>query len=173
MDDNGSVCLVTLDGTDFRIHEPSPFHPKWYSHKFNGPGVRYEVGICIQTGWIVWTNGPFPCGAWPDLRIARDWLHFELDDGEKYLADGGYNDGGNYSETPNGLNNQDQKMKSDARARHETVNGLFKHWSILERRFRHETILHTKVYHAIVNVTQFLIETNEPLFEVDYYDGDD
>lgn len=61
-----------------------------------------------------------------DLQIARSWLIFELDDNEKYLADGGYRDGQQYSETPNGLNNDDQRMKAAARARHETANRRFK-----------------------------------------------
>jgi hypothetical protein len=56
--DNGSQCLVSVDGTDYAIREPSPFNKKWYSHKMNGPGVRYEIAICIQTGVPVWTNGP-------------------------------------------------------------------------------------------------------------------
>jgi hypothetical protein len=39
MRDNGSKCHVSVDGTDFRIHEPSPFSPRWYSHKFKGAGL--------------------------------------------------------------------------------------------------------------------------------------
>ena len=70
MSDTGAVCKVTLDGTDCPINEPVPFNPKYYSHKFKGPGLKYELGICIQTGWICWWNGPFPCGN-PDLAIAR------------------------------------------------------------------------------------------------------
>ena len=89
-EDNGSQCLVSVDGTDFEIQEPSPFSPKWFSHKFKGPGVRYEVAICIQTGEPVWINGPFPCGSWNDLRIARSALVDALDPGEYYLADGGW-----------------------------------------------------------------------------------
>jgi hypothetical protein len=65
---------MTLDGTDFRIHEPQPFDRKWYSHKFKGPGVRYEVGVCIQTGHMCWVNGPYPCGEWTDLKIARSCI---------------------------------------------------------------------------------------------------
>jgi hypothetical protein len=57
MSDNGSACKVTVDGTDFRIMEPIPFDSKWLSEKFNEPGVKYEVAVCIQTGWIVHTNG--------------------------------------------------------------------------------------------------------------------
>ncbi|EFX70022.1 hypothetical protein DAPPUDRAFT_113096 [Daphnia pulex] len=58
----GSNILVSIDGVDFRIMEPSPFNPKWYSHKFHGPGLRYELAICIQTGDIVWAYGGLPCG---------------------------------------------------------------------------------------------------------------
>ena len=38
-------CWISLDGTDFRIQEPTPFDPKWFSHKFKGPGLRYEIGV--------------------------------------------------------------------------------------------------------------------------------
>ena len=124
MDDNGSICKVTVDATDFRIYEQTPFDPKWKTHKFNGPGVRYKLGVCIQTGWIVWVNGPYPPGDWTDLLISRDGINDELDPGEKFLADGGYADGNGYSETPNGLNNEDQKMKQAARARHESVTNF-------------------------------------------------
>ena len=44
------AVYITVDGTDFKIKEPTPFSPTWYSQKHNGPGLRYEVGICIHTG---------------------------------------------------------------------------------------------------------------------------
>ena len=100
MDDNGSICKVMVDGTDFCTFKQTPFDPIWRSHKFNGPGFRYEIAICIQTGWIVWINGPFLCGI-PDRNISREWLNYELEDGELYLADGGYRNGQQYSMTPN------------------------------------------------------------------------
>lgn len=34
--------------------------------------MRYEIGICIRTGFIVWKNGGYPCGAYPDLKLARE-----------------------------------------------------------------------------------------------------
>jgi DDE superfamily endonuclease len=126
MKDNGSQCKITVDGTDFRIMEPHPFDPKWLSEKFNGPGVKYEVGVCIQTGWIVHVNGPFPCGQWHDLTVARDSLCYKLAgsefEDEMAVADGGYQDGYEFFETPTGHNNYDQLMKAQARARHETIN---------------------------------------------------
>lgn len=69
--------------------EPSPFNPKWWSHKFNGLGSRYEVAISIHNGDIVWVNGGLPCGEWPDLRLARNTFIDHLEPGKKPLADAG------------------------------------------------------------------------------------
>jgi hypothetical protein len=49
----GNECLVSVDGTDFQINEPTPFSKGYYSHKFNGPGLRYEIALNIMTGDIV------------------------------------------------------------------------------------------------------------------------
>ena len=67
--------------------EPTNFDPKWYSHKFKGPGLRYEVGLCIRTGHIVWAYGGLPCGEWPDLKLARNVFIHRLLPNEKALAD--------------------------------------------------------------------------------------
>ena len=56
-------CFISIDGTDCPIDEPSqPVDPKWYSHKIDRVAVRYKVGIAINTGYIIWLNGPFPAG---------------------------------------------------------------------------------------------------------------
>jgi len=164
--DNESKCKITIDGTDFRIYEQAPWNPKWYSHKFNGPAVRHEVGICIRSGEIVWINGPCPAGSWPDLRIARDWLIYALQDGEMVLADGGYHDGCGFFETPNGNNDGDQYMKALVRARHETINRRFKQWSILGSRYRHSLEKHGLVFRAIASITHFMMK------EYNYTDQD-
>lgn len=171
-DNIGCTCLVTVDGTDCRIEEIKPFNRGWYSHKFKGPGVRYEVAVCIQTGWIVWVNGPYPCGEWPDLRIVRDRLIHQLLPGEMYIADGGYSDGGQFSVTPNGLNTDEQYMQSVCRSRHETVNKRFKQFSVISGVFRHDVDLHGKCFHAVANLTQMAIQRDEPLFQVEYDDRD-
>ena len=59
---NGKCCLVTIDGVDFPIYEPTPFDFTWYSHKFRGAGVCYEIAVAIKTGDIVVFNGHFECG---------------------------------------------------------------------------------------------------------------
>ena len=153
--DKAGRCLVyvTIDGTDFPIKEPHPFSRQWYSHKFKGPGVRYEIGVCIATGWIVWANGPYPCGEWPDLKIARDVLHGILDDGERYIADGGYN----CKEAlipADGVTHLESLYMAWARARHETINQQFKQWRVIRNRFERDVRKHGLFMHSIVQIVQ-------------------
>jgi hypothetical protein len=152
--------FVTVDGTDFRIQEPSPFSPTWYSHKFKGPGVRYEVAVCIATGWIVWLNGPYRCGTWNDLKIAKDGLHLILDTDERYIADGGYR-------TPQALHPLDAYTHEEThymqicRTRHETVNRLFKNFAIVGDVFTRAVHKHGLFLYAVANVVQVGIMCKE------------
>jgi DDE superfamily endonuclease len=157
-----------LDGTDCPIREPQPFNPKYYTKKFNGPGLRYEIAICINTGWIVWYNGPFPCGGCPDIEIARVGICHYLLPGEKILADKGYRDGGQYFITPDGRNGLLPRMRSLCRARHETVNGRLKVFSILSTPFRHPLGKHHKCFYTIITITQIYIMLYETNFDVFY-----
>ena len=152
MQDNGSFCLVTVCEKDYKINEPTPFSSKWLSYKINHAGLRYEIAICIQTGWIVWVNGPYAPGHWPDHTIAADGINDALDRGELYLADGKYRD----AEIANGLNHADQRM-SIASARHKRVNGLLKSFGCLRRCFRHHRTLHGRLFMAVANVVQATI----------------
>jgi hypothetical protein len=87
---------MTIDGTNMPIWETYPFDPELYSYKLNSPGLRYEIGVCIQTGNIVWINGPYKPARWVDLNIFCDKLMWELLDGEWVVGDGGYQDGNQF-----------------------------------------------------------------------------
>mmetsp|Transcript_2828 Transcript_2828/g.5292 ORF Transcript_2828/g.5292 Transcript_2828/m.5292 type:complete len:195 (-) Transcript_2828:64-648(-) len=167
IDENGSTCLLTIDGTDFRIPEPTPFWTGWFSHKFRGPGLRYEVGINIQNGWICWIKGPFAPGPWPDINIFRGWLKGFLRDGEMVEADAGYR-GDFRVACPNQFRGNNEKMmKQSARARHETVNRRFKQFHCL-KNFRHDKELHVYCFNSVAVITQIGIENAEPLYSVNY-----
>lgn len=149
---------VTLDGTDCPISEPTVFDPKWYSHKLNGPGVRYEIGISIGSGDIVWASGGLPCGDWPDLKIAKD-LYIFYTENEVTLADKGYNSKQYFRQPRN-------RIEKALLARHETLNGRLKQFQILNVRFRNELKKHPMVFHACVNILQICIQNGAALFEV-------
>lgn len=166
--DNGSNCLLSIDGADFKI----PNHGrKYYSHKFKGSGLRYEVGLSIQKGDICWIFGPFKCGQFNDLMIFRMGLKKELGRGEKVIADGIYG-----AEAPLKVRApgtifskpQNQAMEKRVRARHEHCNRRMKQWAILRQEFRHDLTHHESVFCAIAVMTQLCIQNGEPLATVSY-----
>lgn len=149
---------VSLDGTDFRIREPQPFNKKWFSHKHRGPGIRYEIGISIVEGDVVWASGGFPCGEWNDLAIAKDlYLHYARK--EKTLADKGYRLKPCFVQPSNAVEKR-------ILARHETLNGRLKEFAILSNRYRNSLKKHPIVFHAIVNIVQVSISNGEQLFDL-------
>lgn len=153
-----SNTKVSLDGVDFRIREPIPFNKKWFSHKFKAAGIRYEIGISIETGEIVWASGGLPCGEWPDLKIARQlYVHYAKN--ELTLADKGYR-GSVYFKQPTNI------IEKRILARHETLNGRLKNFLILSSKYRHPLKKHPRVFHAIVNIVQVCLTNEEPLFQL-------
>ena len=86
-------CFVSIYGTDCMITERKPYSKRYFSYKFNGPGLKYEIGLSIKTGRIVWVNGGIPCGLANDLSLARSKFVKKLLPGEKAIADKGYKKG--------------------------------------------------------------------------------
>lgn len=159
----GTNVFTSLDGVDFEILEQSPWDKKWFSQKFGGPGLRYEIGLCIITGNIVWAYGGFPCGETPDINLARSYYVTEIEDGELTLADDGYKDPrfiypAKYPETQN---DQKRIMK-----RHETVNHRVKVFQVLGSRFRHHPDKHPQCFYAVVNIVQIVIDGGDKLYDV-------
>jgi hypothetical protein len=79
-----------VDGVDCPIQEPYPFHKGIFSEKPNGPGYKYEVGVCIKTGAIVWVNGPFKAGKHDSTIFKEDGLKDALCDDECIEVDAAY-----------------------------------------------------------------------------------
>lgn len=158
------TCFVSLDGVDFKILEPMPFNKGWYSHKFKSAGLRYEVGLNIRTGNMVWTFGGYPCGLYPDLSLARETYIHSVRRGERTMADKGYKDDA-YFILPNDENKTLHKL---IMSRHETVNKRLKQFNILKHDFRHEKSKHPMVFHAVANVTQHILQNEQPLFSINF-----
>jgi len=171
MCDNGSVSKVSVDGADFMTCEQTPFDEGWCSHKFNGPGLKHEVGICLQTGWIVWLNGPHRAGV-PDRSMSRDGINCELEPGEKCLADGAHHDRNQWCSACSCIPEEREldQMKHGALARHEAINGLFKNFNILNDRFRSPVEKHCVVFNAVANVTQLSIMMGHGTWDIEHFE---
>ena len=173
-------CFISVDCTDCPIYEPYPFDKKWFSHKFNGPALKYEVAVCIKTGFIVWINGPF-AGSKSDQSIFKDGLSKELAADEAVEADAVYNFSGGVAamqvKTPAvGWNSEERKEKSVARSRNERINGKLKTFNVLTTFFRHSkpreemTDKHRLCFTAVAVITQLKIEAGETVD--DYSNGE-
>ena len=161
---------MSCDGTDFRVAEQGrPF----YSFKFKKSGLRYEVCLCILTGHIVWINGPYECGLWPDISIFRNSLLSCLGPNERVEADDDYiGEAPTYVKYPKSFTNpvETKWMQTRIRSRQETVNKRFKNWGILKQVFRGEIPKHGDAFRAIAVMTQLAIIDGEPLFDCGYRD---
>ena len=143
--DKGNDCLVSVDGTDFRIAEQGRL---FYSHKFKKSAVRYEVALCILSGDIVWLNGPYEAGIWHDISIFRNSLQSHLGLNERVEADDGYvGEAPLAIKCPRSFVNPEETKWMQARvlSRQETVNKRFKDWGILRQVYRHDIPSHGEV----------------------------
>lgn len=165
-----SRSLVTIDDTDMPAE--IGFNKEFFGVKFNHSGLKYEVGVCIATGYIVWINGPFRCGQ-NDVNITRTALLGALDYGESAVADSGYVGEPHHIRTPQVGTEDEQAMQDKARARHETVNKRLKDFKVLgPNRFRHDPIFHSSCFRAVAVITQLSFENGAPPFQVTFYDDD-
>jgi DDE superfamily endonuclease len=162
----GEQCLVMIDGVDFAIQKPTLFDTRWYSHKFDGPGIRYEIAVCIHTRDIMLFTGPFECGTWPDRLIFRHKLKQMLGPNEKVIADRGYKGKFKVVTPYDPLSEDHGKLMNTARARHETINGRLKVWMILKYLFRHPLVKHHIAFRAVLVLEQIEIENGHRPFQV-------
>ena len=165
--------MISVDGTDFRMKKQKGESPKfWWGYKFKKPGVRYEVGISIKHGDIVWIHGPFPCGFYPDIKIFRSALKNWLLDGERVEADDGYiGEAPRYVLCPKSIRcvkptKEEKKLSQRIRSRQETVNKRFKQFNCLKGTFRHSVEQHSIAFRAIAVITQISIQKGDALFKI-------
>jgi hypothetical protein len=160
-------CLMTVNGTDFRIPqqglamEGNPFG----SHKYAGKSaLRYELGVSILGGDL-----PYPAGKFTDIAIFNKVLRNFLDPGERVEADKGYAGHADKIVCPANAGNPPElkAMQGRVRACHETLNGQL----ILSQVFRHHITLHGTAFWACAVVTQITIpDCDKSLFMAEYSD---
>jgi hypothetical protein len=105
-------------------------YKRYVFKKHNGPGIKYEVGICIRTEHNVWINGPFPAG-----NIYQDGLMLQLADWELVECDTGLQ-GCDRARIPDeAITIGESKQKSVVRGRHKNTNGNLKVFNALVAYF--------------------------------------
>lgn len=158
------ACLVSVNGTELRIEKPTPFSPQWFSHKFRGPCVQYEIEISITNSKILWFNGPFSCGAWPDLSMFNLKVCLSLYSSESVNSDWGYRHARRIM--PTDIFPHVRLFHGHISARHETCNERFKRFSIIRRMFRHNVQLRGRVFHAVSKMILLYISYEKPHFQI-------
>lgn len=155
-------CAIPHAGRGF-------FTPKWKFHS----ALRYEIGVSILGGDLVWVNGPYEAGRWNDILIFRNALIYELEDGERVESDDGLRGASpEYSKCPASIGNivEMASMQQRVRSRHETINKRFKQWALLKQIYKGKIENHGSFARVVCIITQLCIENGEPLFSVEYED---
>ena len=91
--DVGNNCLMMIVGTDYMILQKRAARKgnAFSSFKYAGKSaLRYELGVDILTGNLVWVSGPYPVGKYTDIAIFNIVLANCLEPGEGVEADNGY-----------------------------------------------------------------------------------
>ena len=166
--DGHTRCLMCIDGTDVPILEPGNRNSIWWSHKLNGPGVRYEVGTCIKTGDIVWFRGPFPCNM-SDREIFDLFLSERLLPGEGFEADNSYSRRSQIFTPAVGKTKSHRKQKSQVRGRHENVNSLFKVYGVMKGWHNPDTGKHGVMARSVAVIVQLSFSLGDRLYNVEYH----
>ena len=127
-----------------------------------------------MTDNILWTNGSYECGKWPDISIFRNALLSNLDKNERVEADDGYvGEASNYIKCPKSFVNHCETIPMQARIRskQETVTKRFKNRGMLKQVFRHLIPHHGHAFTAIAVLSQLTITNGENLFDCGYRDS--
>lgn len=174
-------CFISIDCVDCPIFEPWPFDRKWFSQKTNGPALKYEVAVCIKTGFIVWINGPFQASK-NDATVFKEGLSKVLAPDEAVEADNVYAikedcvASRQLKTAESAWTSKEKYSKSCVRARNERVNGKLKVFNVLTTYFRHTKprkemmIKHGICFTAIAVITQLKMEAGEVVEDGNKYD---
>ncbi len=166
---------MTINGTNFHIQKKGAARKRnlFGSHKDAGKSaLRYELRVDILAGNLVWVKGPYPAGAWNDIKVFNSVLSRCLELGERVEANNGYMGHADKINCPNNNCNlvENLGMQGTARSCHKRLHGRLKNWGILEKVYRHDITVHGTIFYACAVITQLAITDGKPLFKVEYGD---
>jgi hypothetical protein len=171
-----SQCLLSIDGVHAMVTEPWPFDKAMFSHKHGRSAYNYEIGISISRGLLCWLNGPFK-GSEDEKKIFAEGLANFLEEWELIECDLGFRNSDDKDDwDPKYLKlmykgvydtRYEGRQQGAVRARHETIQSLFKDFQCLVQVFRHGKEKHGLCFFAIGVLVQLrLLES--PHWQTDY-----
>ncbi len=130
-------CLMTVNGTDFHVPQKGTATKgnAFASHKYvRKSAFRYELGVSILGGNLVWIQGPYPTGKYNDIKIINKVLRHFFDPGEQVEANA------DKIKCPQNVGNLAEKraMQGRVRVHQKTLNRWLKNWGILSQVYRHD-----------------------------------
>jgi hypothetical protein len=164
----GLNSSVAIDSTDCPIERPASLIQRlFYSGKSKIHCVKYEVGVDVVDGLIVWLYGCVP-GSYHDLTITRmSGIAQHLLPGEFLFGDKAYTDPCFISPV-RGLPEHltvDQKtynlVHSSIRVKVENTFARVKNFKIMSCPFRNDLTLHPIVFYVICNLVNVDIFLNK------------
>lgn len=173
------VDTVHIRCQEFRC-DPSS---KWYSHKFHGPGVSFEVVVDPVLGKLRWINGPEPASI-HDITFFRggtkgnkmNWkpssLYFHVPKNMRLVGDSAYaGQPDRVTTTIDAHKPATKALFARMKSMMETCFGRMKTFRILREAFRHGTSTDDKLrkiknaFEAVAVIVQYDCEYGHPLFE--------
>jgi len=167
---NDTVYNYSIDGVHASTREnrkdPSS---KVYSHKFNGPGITYEVGIAIWESRVLWIKGPFVAST-HDANMCRSngGANDENLQGKRGIGDSAYKKIPSMTVHRDGHSKEMTNFINRVRARHESFYSKLKAFGILARKFRgswNKSEEHKMFFEGCAVLVQYDMENGHPLME--------
>jgi hypothetical protein len=109
------------------------------------------IGVSILREDLVWIQGPYPAGAFNNVKIFNKVLRCFLEPGEHIEVDNRYIGAADKVKCPDNPCNPavNEGKQSRVHSRHETINGRFKTWGVLSQVYRHNITCHSEVFRAV------------------------
>ena len=122
---------MTINGTDFQIPQQGTAMRgnSFASHKYAGESALcYELGVSILGGDLVWIQGPYPAGEYPNVKIFNKVSRHFLEPGKRVEADEGYAGHLDKEKCPANPCNPPENLAMQGRVRscHKMLNGCLK-----------------------------------------------
>lgn len=164
--------LVSVDGVHYRFHEvkhPTPSkNPAYFSHKYKGPGLSYELALHVFEPCLVWVRKN-PKTKDNDRKNFVAAIRNKIPNGKLTITDRAYRGrGGDPKVSAPNLHDAEElkTFKAWAGMRQEHFHSRVKAFNCLTDNFRHNELRHQHCFEAVCVICQYDIELVSPLFDV-------